>query len=531
MPTKELYKSFLEGKQQDYSDQINQSVQRSAEKQVERNTAQKRARTDTDYKASVARSRSKDRARALAAMANPREMYNQDFYPQFRPKEKRVSAEEEQATRSFNQRDNVSFMRDVAKEAQKAGDLKSARRYNQYAEESELKQRKIKKQLMTSTSEEISDDIRLMGTIDSQDKFDVAKVISNMNGRPLFQDEELMIASNGGRYNRKVGEMLYGRMLDLKQARENLGLDISVENGAERFNYEKKSASDENIKTKNKTSAQAKMLDNIIEGTRKKEEEAIGKLPTNFRRKADGISIEPIPGGPDDPSIPHTDAQRRSAMLGAEAENILTSVKDIIKPNYDKTTGRNIGFNPTDRQYIKDAILVQGPIAGAIAGGAIGAASGLVSTGPVGGGIGAALGAATGGIAGAVGPAFADENFKEYHDNMRGLVALTLYNKSGQALTNAEWEAARGTYIPWPGDSARNATRKLRNLEVAVAQFKTGKPISIPMSEPVAKAKASPAVPPEPPGTRRTTSEKKKYKRSLFDRALTWQGLLFEKPE
>lgn len=300
--SKSLYQSYTGGQEDRRSQLADEAMQQSALNQVAQAEQERKARTGKSR-----REISDPRARALQAMANPAQFGK--LYPAFAQVSKRVPMAEEMATRAFNQENNKHFMRQKADEMRQRGDLQSARRYADYALEMESKQKNMQAFAMDNAASELDEDAALISNIRDPSTYMFAKHLAALRGRELNLPDA---------YTEETGEMLHGRMIDIENARETIGLQRMVIDDEERFISGKKSKEQEKVRKGIFQSDIAQIHEGILQEYEEDREEAqkeiLGAVPANYRRVADG-SVKPIPGGPADLPTKRADIEARLSLI------------------------------------------------------------------------------------------------------------------------------------------------------------------------------------------------------------------------
>lgn len=154
-----------------------------------------------------------------------------------------------------------------------------------------------------------------------------------------------------------------------------------------------------------------------------REAAAGGRAPVGYRWSADGVTLEPIPGGPAIKDKAPTEFQGKSATFGSRAD-------------------------------VADRII--GSLEGQYSPGAVNAKEAASNIPVVGGLIGTAANAAL------------SDNSQRAEQAQRDFINAVLRQESGAAIGESEFTNARRQYFPQPGDSQAVIQQKAANRRLAV---------------------------------------------------------------
>lgn len=158
------------------------------------------------------------------------------------------------------------------------------------------------------------------------------------------------------------------------------------------------------------------------------------KPPAGYRWAADGVTLEPIKGGPADKSLNPTETQGKAALFSSralEADKILRSLSEegVNMPGIIKQTAEGVPF----------------------VGGALGT---TINTLPTWAG----------------GP---NSSQQKVEQAQRNFINAILRQESGAAIGESEFDNARKQYFPQPGDSKDVIKQKAKNRQTAIKGLNT----------------------------------------------------------
>lgn len=147
----------------------------------------------------------------------------------------------------------------------------------------------------------------------------------------------------------------------------------------------------------------------------------LGKAPSGFRWKQDG-SLEPIPGGPKDPSMvakkPPTEGQSNAALYATRMEESNKIISDLSKKGYSPTVGQDV--------------VAEAPLGNFVLG----------------------------------------EDTQKFQQAQRDFINAVLRRESGAVISDQEFDNARKQYFPQPGDSKVVLEQKEKNRQTAIQGIK-----------------------------------------------------------
>lgn len=178
---------------------------------------------------------------------------------------------------------------------------------------------------------------------------------------------------------------------------------------------------------------------------RSREANATGRAPVGYRWSADGVTLEPIPGGPAIKDKAPTEFQGKSATFGSRAD-------------------------------VADRII--GSLEGQYSPGAVNAKEAASNIPVVGGLLGTAANAAL------------SDNSQRAEQAQRDFINAVLRQESGAAIGESEFTNARRQYFPQPGDSQAVIQQKAANRRLAVQGLQNN---AGPAARPAATAPVTPS--------------------------------------
>lgn len=175
------------------------------------------------------------------------------------------------------------------------------------------------------------------------------------------------------------------------------------------------------LRGQNLTDARAREL-----ATLQREATASGRVPAGYRFKADGVTLEPIPGGPAE-ATKMTEAQGKAGLYSARA----LEADNILKP-------------------LEEKISVTG----------LAAKRGMENIPGI------------GGVAGAAGNVLLSADQQKVEQAQRNFVNAILRQESGAVISPSEFDNAQKQYFPQPGDSKEVIEQKRKNRGTAISGLK-----------------------------------------------------------
>jgi hypothetical protein len=171
---------------------------------------------------------------------------------------------------------------------------------------------------------------------------------------------------------------------------------------------------------------------NLVDA-RSREANQTGRAPAGYRWSADGVSLEPIPGGPAIKDKVPTEFQSKSAGFGArseESDRILRELeaKGVTHKGFLRSVGEGVPF------------------------------------------VGESVGSIFNAIPGVFGGSNADQ--QRVVQAQRDFVNAVLRQESGAAIAESEFQNASKQYFGQVGDTPEVLAQKARNRQLAIESFK-----------------------------------------------------------